>query len=86
MEVARRQIMESVRMFFEGRDPIAIHTIIASASARASESTNWESTSMRLLSPSMMNELTKNASGDDVWMCTFGDVRVITPFSTHKVN
>ena len=31
IDVARRQIIEAVRLFFEGRDPVVIHTIIASA-------------------------------------------------------
>jgi hypothetical protein len=31
VEVARRQIKETVRMFFGERDPVAIHTLIASA-------------------------------------------------------
>jgi hypothetical protein len=31
VEVARRQIRETVRMFFGERDPVAIHTLIASA-------------------------------------------------------
>lgn len=30
-EVARRQLSEAVRMFFESRDPVVIHTIVASA-------------------------------------------------------
>jgi len=31
LEVARRQIRETVRMFFGERDPVAIHTLVASA-------------------------------------------------------
>ncbi len=31
IEVARRQIREAVRLFFGARDPVAIHTLIASA-------------------------------------------------------
>ena len=31
LEVARRQIAESIRLFFEERDLVAIHTLIASA-------------------------------------------------------
>src|SRR5271169_533223 len=31
VEVARRQIRESVRMFFREQDPVAIHALIASA-------------------------------------------------------
>src|ERR1035441_8899965 len=31
VEVARRQIKETVRMFFGERDPVAIHTLIAAA-------------------------------------------------------
>jgi hypothetical protein len=31
VEVVNRQIKESVRLFFEQRDPVAIHTLIASA-------------------------------------------------------
>lgn len=31
MEVASRQISEAIRLFFDQRDPIAIHTLVASA-------------------------------------------------------
>jgi len=31
IDVVKRQIKESVRLFFEERDPVAIHTLIASA-------------------------------------------------------
>jgi len=31
VEVARRQIREAVRLFFEARDLVVIHTVIASA-------------------------------------------------------
>ena len=31
VEVAKRQIVETIRLFFESRDPVVIHTIIASA-------------------------------------------------------
>jgi hypothetical protein len=31
IDVARRQVSEAVRLFFAERDPVVIHTIIASA-------------------------------------------------------
>lgn len=31
LQVAERQLVEAIKLFFEGRDPVAIHTLVAAA-------------------------------------------------------